>query len=275
MIVETCAEAFGVADAALELGHEARVVPASLVRTLGVGARRTKTDQRDAQVLSEVSCRIDLPSVHIPSVVSRGRKTQCGMREALVGTRTKLINTVRGWLRAQGVHLRTGRSSTFSQRVRAVRGNGLPAHAVRQLTAIDGLIAAYDAEFHYVVSADGLTVTDTSTGLVWQRDGSGSRPSCAINPLCTWAEAQAYCAGLTLDGSGWRLPSLTELQSIVDTTVTSPPRINYDAFPNTPVDWFWASWNAGSSGNMWGVNFGNGLSDFNGVGLDHRVRCVR
>jgi transposase len=85
VIVETCAEAFGVADVALELGHEARVVDATLVRTLGVGARRTKTDQRDAQILSEVSCRIDLPSVHIPSEVSRRRKTLCGMREALGG----------------------------------------------------------------------------------------------------------------------------------------------------------------------------------------------
>jgi len=45
VIVETCAEAFGVADAALALGHEVRVVSATLVRTLGVGARRTKTDR--------------------------------------------------------------------------------------------------------------------------------------------------------------------------------------------------------------------------------------
>ena len=54
VIVETCAEAFGVAEAAKELGHETRIVPATLVRTLGVGARRTKTDQRDARALSEV-----------------------------------------------------------------------------------------------------------------------------------------------------------------------------------------------------------------------------
>jgi transposase len=149
VVVETCAEAFGVADTALALGHEARVVPATLVRTLGVGSRRTKTDQRDAQVLSEVSCRIDLPSVHIPSQDARRRKTLCGMREALVGTRTKLINTVRGWLRGQGVHLMTGRSSTFTDRVRARVGNGLPSHAVRQLHAIDALstqIAEADEE---------------------------------------------------------------------------------------------------------------------------------
>src|ERR1700721_4362304 len=63
VIVETSAEAFKVADAALRQGYEVRVVPATLVKSLGVGARRTKTDQRDAQALSQVSCRIDLPSV--------------------------------------------------------------------------------------------------------------------------------------------------------------------------------------------------------------------
>jgi transposase len=101
VVGETCSEAFWIADAALMAGHEVRVVPATLVRSLGVGARRLKTDRRDAQVLSEVSCRIDLPSVHVPSREARQRKTICGMREALVGARTKLLNTVRGWLRAE------------------------------------------------------------------------------------------------------------------------------------------------------------------------------
>ncbi len=96
VVMETCAEAFGIADAALAAGHEVRWCRATLVRSLGVGARRNKTDRRDAQVLSEVSCRIDLPSVHVPSKRSRERKTICGMREALVGCRTKLINNVRG-----------------------------------------------------------------------------------------------------------------------------------------------------------------------------------
>lgn len=48
VILETCAEAFAIADMALELGHEVRVVPATLVRSLGVGARGIKTDRRDA-----------------------------------------------------------------------------------------------------------------------------------------------------------------------------------------------------------------------------------
>jgi hypothetical protein len=54
VIVETCAEASSVADAARKLGHETRVVPATLVKTLGVGARRLKTDQRDARRSSAI-----------------------------------------------------------------------------------------------------------------------------------------------------------------------------------------------------------------------------
>jgi transposase len=157
VVVETCAEAFRVADVALELGHEARVVSATLVRTLGVGARRNKTDQRDARVLSEVSCRIDLPSVHIPSEQSRARKTLCGMRDALVASRTKVINTVRGWLRGQGRRPRAGSTSTFTERVRLLLGEEAPGHVVRQLRVVDALtkeIDDADAELEKEAKAD-------------------------------------------------------------------------------------------------------------------------
>ncbi|MBN1945923.1 MAG: IS110 family transposase [Bradymonadales bacterium] len=140
VIVETCAEAFTVADAALAVGHEARVVPATMVRSLGVGSRRLKSDVRDARILSEVSCRIDLPSVHIPSVKSRQIKTLCGMRETLVETRTKLVNTVRSWLRGQAVQLRSGAVVSFPLRVR-VRVETLPGHVDRLLEVIEQLNA--------------------------------------------------------------------------------------------------------------------------------------
>jgi transposase len=105
VIVETCAEGFFVADRARELAHEIRVVPATLVHTLGVGARKTKTDKRDARVLSEVSCRIDLPSVHIPSEKARELKSILKMREGLLTSRTKLINNLRGYFRAQAIEV--------------------------------------------------------------------------------------------------------------------------------------------------------------------------
>jgi len=143
VIVETAAEAFRVTDAAIAAGHEIRVVPATLVRTLGVGARRTKTDRRDALALSEVSCRIDLPSVHIPSPQSREWKTICGMHDVLVATRTRLINNLRGWLRGQGKRLRSGQASTFAKRIRALQP--LPEYAAMQvdaLTVLDDKIKA-------------------------------------------------------------------------------------------------------------------------------------
>jgi transposase len=155
--METCTEAFGVADAALLAGHEVRVVPATLVRSLGVGARRLKTDRRDAQVLSEVSCRIDLPSVHVPSLTARQRKTLCGMREALVGARTKVLNTVRGWLRAEGRRPRGGDVATFTTRVRALCA--LPSYVDRQLRTIDALteqIAEADRELAATARADPI-----------------------------------------------------------------------------------------------------------------------
>ena len=157
VIVETCAEAFCVADAARKLGHETRVVPATLVKTLGVGARRLKTDLRDARALSEVSSRIDLPSVHIPRTESRDRKTMCGMREALIGARTKIINTVRGWLRSRGRRIERGGKASLRQRVEVAWEGQLPSYVDRQLKLIEVLntqIAEADAEMKSWATAD-------------------------------------------------------------------------------------------------------------------------
>jgi len=148
VILETCAEAFRIADAVIAAGHEVRVVPATLVRTLGVGSRGVKNDEKDARVLSEVSCRIDLPSVHVPSAMARHLKSMCGSREALVEARTKLINNARGWLRTQLWRVRTGATSTFPDRVRAhavANRLELPEHLERELQVIEMIIVQVHA----------------------------------------------------------------------------------------------------------------------------------
>jgi transposase len=139
VVMETSAESFWLADEARAAGHQVRVVAASLVRTLGVGARRTKTDQRDARVLSEVSSRIDLPSVHIPAVAARQRKSLCRMREELVEARTKLINCVRGWMRGQAMRVKKRGPASFSMRVREAAGGAPPAYVERVLKVIEEL----------------------------------------------------------------------------------------------------------------------------------------
>ena len=154
VVMETCAESFAVAAAAQSAGHEVRVVPGMLVRSLGVGARRLKTDRRDAQALSEVSCRIDLPSVHIPSEHARDVKTLCGMRDALVQARTQLVNTVRGFCRMQLVRVKSGGVESFAKRVREallVRPEGMPGFVERQLQAVEALTGQIDAATDEVV----------------------------------------------------------------------------------------------------------------------------
>lgn len=162
VVVETSSEAFAVAEVAREHGHEVRVVPATLVRSLGVGARGVKTDERDARALSDASCRLgdSLPSVHVPSLVSRDRKALCTARETLVGARTALINAVRSYGRTRMVQIRSGASPTFAGRARKAllqQAEGIPQSIERLLVGIECLneqIALSDQELASVATGD-------------------------------------------------------------------------------------------------------------------------
>lgn len=126
--------------------------------------------------------------------------------------------------------------------------------------------------------ASQLIVHDTVTGLNWQQtlpatpcpaDGAG---------LCTWADAQTYCANLSYGGisTGWRVPTQNELLSIVDFSQYNPA-IDTTYFP-PPVNFFWSSallqLDAGS-GQAWAVNFTDGSTGYFPLSDVQQVRCVR
>jgi transposase len=157
VIIEACTQAFSLADQAKAMGHEVRVVPSTLARALGVGDRRTKTDRRDAEALSRASCRIDLPSVHIPSTGARERKTMCASRTTLVRSRTMVINAVRGWLRSDGRHV-SSTPESFAGRVRTVIDDR-PPHIEQLLSVLDTLntqIKKADREVTSIAHGDEL-----------------------------------------------------------------------------------------------------------------------
>lgn len=113
-----------------------------------------------------------------------------------------------------------------------------------------------------------LTVTDTKTGLIWQRDVSSQSVS-ILN-------ANEYCTTLALEGAKWRSPTMKELQTVVDETLSNPA-IDPIAFPNTPVGEFWtSSFVAPGNFNGWTVNFADGKTNNKALFGDVAyVRCVR
>ena len=82
------------------------------------------------------------------------------MRDALVSARTKVLNTVRGWLRAEGRRPRGGTVTSLAARVRALYVEGtLPTYVDRQLRTVDALTAeiiAADHELAATATADPI-----------------------------------------------------------------------------------------------------------------------
>jgi len=123
--------------------------------------------------------------------------------------------------------------------------------------------AAYAAECnitttgHFSVDANG-DIADSRTGLTWKRClagqsfSNGSCNSSATNS--TWDNA------LKLPLSGWRIPNIKELQSIVDETKYNPA-INADCFPTSVGNvYIWSSsLDAANAANAWLVDFKDGL----------------
>lgn len=82
-----------------------------------------------------------------------------------------------------------------------------------------------ESPINYTDNKDG-TITDNYTGLIWKKcpqgmfgnDCKSGSPSIRI-----WSEASVECNNLNFAGKkGWRMPSLKELQSIVDSGAANP-----------------------------------------------------
>jgi hypothetical protein len=113
---------------------------------------------------------------------------------------------------------------------------------------------------HYQVQADG-SVLDAYTGLTWRQSQSTHD--------YTFSSAQTACQ------SPWRLPSPTELQTIVDDTADQPA-IDLDVFPGTSNEGFWTGLAAaGATDSAWFVSFPTGSSSTTPTTALLRVRCVR
>ena len=126
------------------------------------------------------------------------------------------------------------------------------------------LLNMAQAEF---TRADIGIVTDSQTGLEWQDN--------TIPSINYETDAISYCNGLDLEGTGWRLPNINELKSlIVDTQFA----FSIDAvFENTATNSpYWSSTTRKSNSDYkWYVNFSNGIASYLPYNNNYNMRCVR
>jgi hypothetical protein len=123
---------------------------------------------------------------------------------------------------------------------------------------------------HYTVGtgATAGAIRDNETGLTWQSD---------LSPSTFMFGDSSFCDDATTGGfDDWRLPTITELQTIMDDTRTAPS-VDTNMFPIDPdmnIS-FWTSTPYGTSGFGRAVNFYLGISSGSVVANKNRVRCVR
>ena len=130
---------------------------------------------------------------------------------------------------------------------------------------------------------DGAAVLDKETGRVWEQSpstdtfcwtASASCPGTGLAP-----DALSYCYQLQVGGrKGWRVPTIEELASLVDTSQGSPttPALPAGHPFNVLATPHWsATTNASDANRAWAVGFATGTV-FNPLKTANReVWCVR
>ena len=125
------------------------------------------------------------------------------------------------------------------------------------------------ARFTALSDFGGAAVRDEETGLVWQTTLETTEMS--------WTDARAACADKEIGGrKGWRLPSISELSSLVEPTVKTRPTLPL-GHPFTNVqDVYWSATTVtDNTKSAWLVFFDTGkvLHTFKTVTFN--VWCVR
>ncbi len=219
--------------------------------------------------------RVEMASIVDVSNGSKGFPTAFTVTSGYYDTASWWYETITGQS-TSGFHFGYGTNGFTSNAVamgntnnvaRCVRGNG-GGEAANEL--------AKEPANHYSVQSG--EVADNYTGLIWQQGFSPARMA--------WADAPAYCAGLSLNGhTGFRVPTLNELASTVNEALVGGA-INRTAFPNNPngcgaTYWFWAAEASKVGGTAWGMSYCDGYTGWNAASAtwntfpDANVRCVR
>jgi len=171
VLLEASTESEWVARLLEGMGHQVIVADPNFAPMYAQRSRKVKTDRRDARALVE-ACRLGAYRLaHRTSDEQRHVRAQLAVRNALIRTRTRYICLVKGLLRYEGLHMRTGNSTTFSRRFKELT---LPLHLQEQieplLDALSGLEEKIERVEEGVVQRRGM---DARVGRLCTAPGIG------------------------------------------------------------------------------------------------------
>ncbi len=131
----------------------------------------------------------------------------------------------------------------------------------------------------YQKGVDRLFVIGGTTGLLWQRCSAGQNADDACSGTAYTLnvyDADTYCKSLSIGGKTWRLPTISELSSLIEYGKSTRPLIDTTAFPNTQSDTYWSSSSITGlySPSYWYASFSDGRSIADGGSMSLYVRCV-
>jgi hypothetical protein len=159
-----------------------------------------------------------------------------------------------------------GASSGFA----APPSNPNPTTDVPELTQNWDKKLPSTSRFTILSAFGGAAVRDDETGLVWEKTLETKEVS--------WTDARAACADKDVGGrKGWRLPSISELASLVDPSMATGNTLPLGhPFTNVQLDVYWSATTvAGTPNSAWLVFFDTGkvLNGFKTITF--HAWCVR
>jgi len=120
ILIEAATESEWVARVLERLGHEVIVADPNFAPMYATRDKKVKTDKRDARALMEATKLGAYRKSHRVSDVQRTVRRRLAVRDALIGSRSKMINTARAVTRQDGYRVPSGEAETFHLRVRAM-----------------------------------------------------------------------------------------------------------------------------------------------------------
>jgi transposase len=116
LLIESSTESEWVARLLEELGHEVIVGAPGYELMYATRSRRIKTDKRDARALCDACGGGQYRKAHRCTEPWRSVRKELSVRDALVRSRTRMINVVRSLCRQEGCVIGSGHADTFAVR---------------------------------------------------------------------------------------------------------------------------------------------------------------